>query len=107
MLSAGHARALLADALPTTEMATAATTMVEEGWSVRAAERWANRREPRPRAEKTVDPNVHAAADRLCRILGTKVEIQSRRRGAGTILIQFFNNEDLVRIYSLLTGKTT
>src|SRR5262245_6497298 len=48
-LSAGHARALLAANLPPVEMAAAAATMVERGWSVREAERWAKGKEPRHR----------------------------------------------------------
>jgi len=103
-LSAGHARALLAAELTPGEIAEAAATMVREGWSVRDAERWATRHEPQAKPDKAVDPNVAAAAERLCRMFGTKVEIQSRRRGAGTIRIHFYSDDDLVRIYSLL-GK--
>jgi ParB family chromosome partitioning protein len=105
-LSAGHARALLASGLPPSEMAAAASSIVERGWSVRDAERWAKGREPRERSAAAPDPNIVAAADKLCRILGTKVEIRNRRRGAGTIRIHFFNDEDLIRIYSLLTGTS-
>jgi len=103
-LSPGHARALLAAAPPVGEMVRAANLMVEQGWSVRQAERWAKLRERPPSPARPVDPNVAAAADRLCHALGTKVQIRKRGRGAGVIHIHYFNDEDLDRIYSLLAG---
>ncbi len=106
-LSPGHARALLSTELPPGELAKAAAVMVQQGWSVRDAERWAknrprNHEPPRPR-----DPNETAAEDRLRKIMGTKVEIRGRRNGQGTgqIRIYYYSEEDLDRIYSLLTDK--
>jgi ParB family transcriptional regulator, chromosome partitioning protein len=106
-LSAGHARALLAaDATPA-EMTNAANQIVEQGWSVRDAERWAKKRATPPRTPKLPDPDEAAAAERLGRQLGTKVEITGGKgtRGSGQIRIHFFSQEDLVRIYSMLTEK--
>ena len=106
-LSAGHARALLASEAPAQEMAKAASLIVQQGWSVRDAERWAKRRAAPQRALRPQDPDEAAAADRLKILLGTKVEIVTKdsRKGAGQIRIHFFSQEDLVRIYSILIEK--
>ena len=107
-LSPGHARALLASGASSAEMARAAATMVKKGWSVREAERWAKREtKHRQSVPKPQDPNVAAAADRLRLILGTKVEILAARglKGAGQIRIHFYDQDDLVRIYSILADK--
>lgn len=102
-LSPGHARALLASNAGPSEMAGVAATMIEKGWSVRDAERWAqNRSKPKP-APKMQDPNEAAAADRLRLALGAKVEIHSRSRDAGEIRIYYFSQEELMRLYSILT----
>ena len=107
-LSPGHGRALLAAGVIPIEMTKAANMMVDKGWSVRDAERWAKKsqsisgRGPRPE-----DPNVTAAADRLRLLLGTKVEILSGQgtQKAGQIRIHIFSQEDLIRIYSIITEK--
>jgi ParB family chromosome partitioning protein len=107
-LSPGHARALLSAGVPPAEMVKAANLMVRKGWSVRDAERWAKKsqsassRTPRPE-----DPNVTAAVDRLRLILGTKVEIMLGHGAlqAGQIRIHFFSQEDLIRIYSIISEK--
>jgi ParB family transcriptional regulator, chromosome partitioning protein len=106
-LSAGHARALLgSDALPT-EMAKVATLIVEQGWSVRDAEKWAKKKSLPPRAPELPDPDEAAAAQRLGRQLGTKVEILGGKgsRGSGHIRIHFFSQDDLIRIYTILSEK--
>jgi ParB family chromosome partitioning protein len=107
-LSPGHARALLSAEISSAEMVRAANLMVKRGWSVRDAERWAKKRQSAPaRSPSREDPNITAAADRLRLLLGTKVEILGGRLGrqAGQIRIYFFGQEDLVRIYSIITEK--
>ncbi len=108
-LSPGHARALLAAAVTSAEMVKAANRMVDKGWSVRDAERWAKRSQSAAdrRTDEREDPNVSAAADRLRLLLGTKVEIVGARGpdGAGQIRIHFFSQEDLIRIYSIIAEK--
>jgi ParB family chromosome partitioning protein len=105
-LSAGHARALLGSDAPPAEMAKIAALIVEQGWSVRETEKWAKRRAVPPRAPHVPDPDEVAAAKRLERQLGTKVEIIGKGvRGSGQIRIHFFSQEDLIRIYSILTEK--
>jgi ParB family chromosome partitioning protein len=107
-LSPGHARALLSLNSPPAEMSRLAARMVEQGWSVRDAEKWAKRESKRPRRAHPDDPDVSAASDRLRLLLGTKVEIRVSRnsRGSGQIRILFFSQEDLMRIYGILTSNT-
>ena len=105
-LSPGHARALLSADISPAEIARIAEIIVAKGWSVRDAERWAKRRpSERARASKPEDPNITAATDRLRLLLGTKVEIVGGRgaRAAGQIRIHFFSNDDLIRIYSIIS----
>ena len=107
-LSPGHARALLSMNSPPAEVSKLAARMVAQGWSVREAEKWAKRESKKPRRVTPEDPNVVAASDRLRLILGTKVEIKVNRdsRGSGQVRIHFFSQEDLMRIYGILTSNT-
>jgi ParB family chromosome partitioning protein len=104
-LTPGHARALLAADVAVPEMIRIAGQMVSRGWSVRDAERWAKSTTRPKKAEKTPDPNEHAALDRLRFLFGTKVEIISDAKGAGQIRIHFYDQDDLIRLFSLLTEK--
>jgi ParB family transcriptional regulator, chromosome partitioning protein len=107
-LTPGHARALLGSNVSPSEITRVAQTMVDQSWSVRDAERWAQRQDSKKtRKAKMQDPNVSAASDRLRLFLGTKVEIVSRATppGSGQIRIHFFSQEDLERIYSILTNN--
>lgn len=107
-LSPGHARALLSMNSTPAELSRLAARMVEQGWSVRDAEKWAKRESRKPRQAPADDPNVAAASDRLRMLLGTKVEIKVNRnsRGSGQVRIHFFSQEDLMRIYGILTSNT-
>ncbi len=104
-LSPGHGRALLAADIPAAEIGRAAALMAEQGWSVRDAERWAKSQPRKARTVRPRDPNETAAEDRLRSTMGTKVEIrrQGKPDGPGQIRIYFYSEEDLVRIFSLLT----
>jgi ParB family chromosome partitioning protein len=107
-LSPGHARALLSMNSPPAEVSKLAARIVAQGWSVREAEKWAKRESKKPRRVTPEDPNVAAASDRLRLMLGTKVEIKVNRdsRGSGQVRIHFFSQEDLMRIYGILTSNT-
>lgn len=102
-LSPGHARALLASNASPSVMAKIAAAIIEKGWSVRDAERWAKAKSKLPRLPKIQDPNEAAAADRLRVRLGTKVEIVAKSKKAGEIRIHYYGQEDLMRLYTLLT----
>ncbi|MEW6363401.1 MAG: ParB/RepB/Spo0J family partition protein [Acidobacteriota bacterium] len=101
-LSAGHAKALLAidgDG----DIKRAARVIVERGLSVRQAERLAGQHGKKgkkgPKADP--DPNTRAAQEALIRALQTKVEIRRSRRG-GQIVIHFYSEDGLDKLYNLL-----
>ncbi len=104
-LSPGHARALLSSNAGPAELGKVAQTIIDKGWSVRDAERWAKRSTAAPPLPKVQDPNEVAAADRLRVLLGTKVEIRSKSREKGEIRIHYFSQDELMRIYGILTDK--
>jgi ParB family chromosome partitioning protein len=112
-LTPGHARALLK--LPTEKtQSDLADRCIAEGWSVRQIEEFT-----KPPAETTdeivarktnpkpVDPNVRAAITELERVLGTRVRIMTKSKGKGSIELEYYSDEDLDRIYSLIVGTTT
>jgi ParB family chromosome partitioning protein len=104
-LSEGHARALVG--LPAIQQIHLVSTIVEAGLSVRQAEELARRlREPkeaRPAAERRTDPDLERVEDDLRAALGTKVSVARGRKG-GRIVIEYYNDEDLGRLYDRLTG---
>jgi ParB family chromosome partitioning protein len=104
-LSPGHARALLSSNSGASEMHNAAQVIIEKGWSVRDAERWAKRQTTAPPLRKIQDPNEIAAADKLRLILGTKVDIHSKSKDKGEIRIYYYGQDELIRIFGLLTER--
>jgi ParB family chromosome partitioning protein len=101
-LTAGQARPLLGIEDPEEQLKLAKRTLAE-GLSARQVEALTSgERKPRKKkAQKGMDPDTAAAAERLTRRLQTKVEI--RRKGAGGALrIQFHSEEELMRLYDLL-----
>ncbi len=108
-LSMGHARAILG--LPTPELQVqAAERATAQSLSVRQVEQLVNRmtqpREPKSAEEaSTQDPNVRAAAQDLERTLGTRVRIIEKSPQRGRIEIDYFSQDELHRLYSLITGK--
>jgi ParB family chromosome partitioning protein len=102
VLSAGHARALLA--LPDAEAQDRlAARIVAEGLSVRAVEEIValgaseERRERAPRRRAPQPPELEAAAARLADTLDTRVRVEMNRR-RGKIVIEFASRDDLDRI---------
>jgi hypothetical protein len=87
-------------------MARIAAVIIEKGWSVREAERWAKNQSKSPRLPQIQDPNEAAAADRLRLTLGTKVEILAKSKDSGEIRIHYYSQEELMRLYSILSGIT-
>ena len=88
-ISAGHARAL-AGAGSARAKVELAEKVKRERLSVRDTERLAKQ------ARRTApDADHRAAEDRLTRSLGTKVTLQVRRNGAGKILVDFYDLEQL------------
>ncbi len=104
-LSEGHARALIG--LPTVQQLHLVATIVDADLSVRQAEELARRlREPRPVKPGVVrqpDPDLARVEDDLRSALGTKVSVARGRKG-GRIVIEYYTDEDLGRLYDRLTG---
>ena len=108
VLSAGHARALLAVADPAGQERLA-QRVVAEGLSVRTIEELVALGEtgegetrPRPRAARPENPRAQATADELAERLETRVRVEVGRT-KGRITIEFAGLEDLERIKQLIT----
>jgi ParB family chromosome partitioning protein len=104
-LSAGHARAI--GGLPTEQQARVATSVTDQGFSVRQTEELVRRlREPRVTAapsRRVLDPDLERVEDELRRRLGTKVTLARSRKG-GRIIIEFYSDEELGQLYDRLIG---
>jgi len=105
LISEGHARALAG--LPNEAQSPAVTTVIADDLSVRQTEELVRRvREPRPErvaAQAAHDPDVERVEEDLRRSLGTKVRLTRTRRG-GRIVIEYFGDEELARLYQRLVG---
>lgn len=110
-ISTGHARTLLGVHQPDIQRRIA-RRIIEHGLSVRATEELvrvagmkAAQPLPKPLAKgQAVDPNIRAAESKLRRYFSTKVRIvQSSNSTSGKIELEFYNQSDLNRLYSLLT----
>ena len=105
LITEGHARAL--GGLPTEVQAPAVTTVIADDLSVRQTEELVRRiREPRVERAAiaaTPDPDVERVEEDLRRSLGTKVRLTRTRRG-GRIVIEYFGDEELTRLYQRLVG---
>jgi ParB family chromosome partitioning protein len=105
VLSAGHARALLALDSPEAQEQLAAR-VVAEGLSVRAVEEIVavgepDRPAPAPRTKQPLAPGLATLADQMSELLETRVTVELGRR-RGKVVIQFGSLEDLERISGLL-----
>ncbi len=112
VLSAGHARALLAVAEPDAQEELAGR-IVAEGLSVRATEELATlhahghgnkaptRRSP---AARMVAPGVADLADKLSDVLDTRVRVELGRR-KGKITVEFASVDDLERIVAVMAPQ--
>ena len=106
-LSAGHAKAV--SSLPSADdQVRLAEEIARRDLSVRQAEKRAASMagaSPRVRREKPRDPFTRDAEEKLSRRLRTRVRLDRRKRG-GTIAIDFATEEDLIRIFESLMGKS-
>jgi ParB family chromosome partitioning protein len=105
LITEGHARAL--GGLPREAQAPAVTAVIADDLSVRQTEELVRRvREPRAdrlRTTSAPDPDVERVEEDLRRSLGTKVRL-TRTRGGGRIVIEYFGEEELSRLYQRLVG---
>ncbi len=108
-ISEGHARAL--GGLPLEAQPRALESIVDGQLSVRQVEELVRRvREPRiveaAGEPKLADPEVERVEEDLRQALGTKVRLARTRRG-GRIVIEYFGDEELARLYQRLVGGAT
>jgi ParB family chromosome partitioning protein len=105
----GHARALLN--LDPEQQTLLCERVKQDQLSVRETE--ARVRElstPKPPAarpeivekETLIDPNVRAALEEMSMALGTKVRLITRSEKSGRLEIEYYSQEDLDRIYSVI-----
>lgn len=106
-LTAGHARALLS--LPTQkEQLELARRIVDNKMSVREAEAAAGlkiatkKRQPEDRQAKEKPSHILYLERALSSHLGTKVSIQEKRGGRGSMTVEFYGHDDFERLASLM-----
>ena len=108
-LTEGHGRAL--GGLSPERQARVLDSVVSQELSVRQTEELVRRlRQPRQSREKAKasvpsDPELERVEEDLRRALGTKVSLARSRRG-GRIVIEYYSDEELGRLYERLTGGT-
>jgi ParB family transcriptional regulator, chromosome partitioning protein len=104
-LTEGHGRTLVG--LEPQFQARLLDSIVGQSLSVRQTEELVRRlKEPRPtaaRKKRRADPDLERVEEDLRRSLGTKVSLARTRRG-GRIVIEYYSDEDLERLYERLTG---
>jgi len=106
-ISEGHGRALAG--LPPDGQAQVLQTVLRQALSVRQTEELVRRlREPKPAtpaASPRLDPDLERVESQLRERLGTKVSL-SRSRTGGRIVIEYYSDEELNRLYEHLIGGT-
>ena len=107
-ITEGHARAL--GGLAAEAQGRVLSTVIEGELSVRQTEELVRRLRvsaggapAKPRRGRTPDPDLERVEEDLRRSLGTKVSLARTRRG-GRIVIEYYSDEDLGRIYERLVG---
>jgi ParB family chromosome partitioning protein len=105
-ITEGHGRAI--GGLPAELQERVLGSVIERDLSVRQAEELVRRlREPRPdpavAPSGTADADLERVEEDLRRALGTKVRLARSRRG-GRIVIEFYSDEELGRLYERLIG---
>jgi ParB family chromosome partitioning protein len=108
-LTEGHGRAL--GGLPTELQDRVLDSVIGQELSVRQTEELVRRlREPKPEpagpTKRVADPDLERVEEDLRRALGTKVSLARSRRG-GRIVIEYYSDEELGRLYERLTGGAT
>jgi len=88
------------------------TTVEDQDLSVRETEELVRRlRTPKPvnggagEPTRTADPDLQRVEEDLRQALGTKVRL-ARGRNGGRIVIEYYSDEELGRLYERLTGGT-
>lgn len=110
LLSMGHCRSLLG-LEDDKEQEKAAHQIISKGLSVRQVEALVRKlkSEKKPkgieREQPVLDVFAQAAEEKLEKLLSTKVKIKKQGKEGGDIIIRFFSDEDLDRIYNILIKR--
>jgi ParB family chromosome partitioning protein len=112
LLSAGHARALLA--LPDADlMRVALEQILSGGLSVRQTEELVKQlalqatqptEAPTKQKPASVDSQLAHMENHFRSILGTRVNLSRNRDGSGRLVVHFYSDEELAQIYQLIAG---
>jgi ParB family transcriptional regulator, chromosome partitioning protein len=108
-ITEGHGRAL--GGLGVDHQDVVLATVEDQDLSVRETEELVRRlREPKTTdrgaaTARTTDPDLERVEEELRQALGTKVRVARSRRG-GRIVIEYYSDEELGRLYERLTGGT-
>jgi ParB family transcriptional regulator, chromosome partitioning protein len=112
-LSMGHARALL-NIEEHGDQWRACQQILAKELSVRETEKLvkgltssAHSGEAREPERKAMDPNIRAAIEEMERALGTRVRLTPRSKQAGRLEIEYYSQDDLDRIYSIIVRQLT
>ena len=103
LLTAGHARALLA-VTNETEQEELAQKVFDENLSVRETEKLVKslgktaKKKTTSKTSASIDAVYADVAEKCKQALSTKVEVISKGDGVGVIQIEFYNNDDLEKI---------
>jgi ParB family chromosome partitioning protein len=103
LLTAGHARALLAVTDPE-QQAEMAMQVVDNDLNVRETEKLVKNLGKKPgkknpgKSNSSIDAVYAEVSEKCKQALGTKVEVTSKGDGVGVIQIEFYNNDDLEKI---------
>jgi ParB family chromosome partitioning protein len=103
LLDMGHARALLA--LIRHDQIEVATIVVNRGLSVRETEALvkktlSSQSDKKPEVPQTKDPDIARLETRISEKLGAGVQLKSRKKGAGDLIISFHSSDELDGILS-------
>ena len=103
-LTAGHARVLAG--LPTPqEQRKLADKIVNQGFTVRDAEKWLqNQKGPTKKVKgngKAKDPNIAKLEESLRNWLGTKVTVKTSGKQTGSVCFEYYSLDDLDRILNM------
>ena len=101
-LTMGHARALLACETEAAMMEMRAR-IIHLGLNVRDVEARTKKRKA-AKSQPAPDPFLRGIIDGVQKKLSTKVSVRQNKKGAGSIIIDFYNPEDLERIVELLSS---
>jgi len=112
-LSVGHARTLL-NVTDEALQADICRRIIEGHLSVRETEKLVKglaspangkkKGELKTEGEK-IDPNVRAALEEIASALGTRVKLHAKSATAGKLEIEYYSQEDLDRIYTVITKQ--